>query len=339
MTYDPFARGRYPVGVRTIEIEDTSRARRLVAEVWYPATDAYAGADLDPARRDRYTLAPGFPEPAQAAVRDAAAADGTFPLAVFSHGFAGHRRQSTFFTTHLASHGWVVVAADHAGNTFVDLLLQARRAPAEVWRSSMIDRPADVRALIDAAAAGRFGAVDTRRVAMSGHSFGGWTALRVVADEPRIAAVVALAPAAGVPGLRDALDLAWTRDVPTLIIAAERDSLLPVAGIEAVHAALRAPARIVVVAETDHMHFCDGARRIHELFRAMPVQLVPVTAPLPPFDDLAPAQHGHDAACGLGLAHFDAFLRDRAEARAFLANDLGSVLADRGIAARDRRDR
>lgn len=336
MMYDPFARGPRPVGVRTVELVDASRERRLVAEVWYPADASLAGADLDPARRDRYTLAPGFPTPWQAAVRDAPAAAGRCPLAVFSHGFAGHRRQSTFFTTHLASHGWVVVSADHAGNTFVDLMTQRDRAPAEAWRTSMAERPRDVRFLIDEATAGRFGDVDTDRVAMTGHSFGGWTSLRVVADEPRIAAVVALAPAAAVPGLRDALDLAWRRDVPTLIIAAERDSLLPVAGIETVHGALRAPARLVVLDHADHMHFVDGARRIHELFRAMPVQLVPVATPPAPFDELAPAQHGHDVACGLGLAHLDAFVRDRGDARAFLDQDLQALLATRGIAVRDR---
>jgi fermentation-respiration switch protein FrsA (DUF1100 family) len=136
-----------------------------------------------------------------------------------------------------------------------------------------------------------------------------------------------------VPQLRPAIDLAWTRDVPTMMIAAERDSLLPVAGIEAVFAELRAPATLVVLAGADHMHFCDGAREIHELFRAMPVKLVETASPLPPFDELAPARAGHEAACGLGLAHLDAHLRGDAEARAFLEGDLAAVLAARGITA------
>ena len=334
MPYDPFRRGDHPVGVRTVELADPARDRRLVAEVWYPADAAHAGADLAAETRDRYLLAPGL-TPSQAAVRDAAPAAGRFGLAVFSHGFAGHRRQSTFFTTHLASHGWVVVSADHAGNTFVDLMAQRDRSMGEVWRSSMQERPADVRFLIDAAARGELGApeVDTARVAMTGHSFGGWTSFRVVAEEPRIAAVVALAPAVGVPVLRAAIDLAWPREVPTMIVAAARDSLLPVAGIEAVFAELGPPARLVVVADTDHMHFCDGARQIHELFRSMPVKLVDTASPLPPFSELAPADHGHLAATGLGLAFLDAHLRERAEARAFLAGDLAAALAAHGISA------
>lgn len=94
----------------------------------------------------------------------------------------------------------------------------------------MADRPLDVRLVIDAAD-GRPGLpVDTHRVGLSGHSFGGWTALHGVADEPRVAAVVALAPAAGLPHLRAVLDLGWTRPVPTMIVAADGDSVLPLAG-------------------------------------------------------------------------------------------------------------
>jgi len=338
MTYDPFARGPHPVGVRTVTLDDGGGggADPLIAEVWYPAAAAHAGADLDAATRDRYTLLPGVPPAWQAAVRDAAAAEGTFPLVIFSHGFAGHRRQSTFFTTHLASHGYVVASVDHAGNTFVELMANRDRSRSrhEIWTSSMGERPGDVRFLIDEAAAGRLGApaVDARRVGMTGHSFGGWTSFKVVVDEPRIAAVVALAPAV-VPPLRAAIDVTWTREVPSLIIAAARDSLLPVAAIEAFHAELSPPAQIVVIADTDHMHFVDGARRIHELFRALPLDLVHASAPLPRFDELAPAASGHDTATGLGLAHLDAHLRDRPAARAFLAGDLAAALAARGISA------
>jgi predicted dienelactone hydrolase len=339
MSYDPFRRGEHPVGVRTVQLEDAARGRRLVAEVWYPSTAAHAGADLDPERRDRYPLFPGFPEAYQTAVRDAAPAAGRLPLAIFSHGYAGHRRQSTFFATHLASHGWAVASVDHTGNTFMDLALQASAGTAgDAWSRSMEARPLDVSFLIDAAADGRLGLadVDTARVGMSGHSFGGWTSVRAVADEPRIASVVALAPAIGVPVLRAAIDLAWKRPVPVLIIAADRDSLLPLAGIEATLAELPAPATLVTLVSTDHMHFCDAARQIHELFRTMPMQLVPVATPLPPFETLAPARNGHDAAAGLGLAHLDATIRHLPDAAALIASDLSGVLAARDIAATTR---
>jgi predicted dienelactone hydrolase len=337
MAYDPFARGEHPVGVRTVELVDAARRRTLATEVWYPAAAAHAGEDTAPQTRDTYVMMEGFPRAWQQARRDAtpaAPAAGRFPLAVFSHGFAGHRRQSTFLCTHLASHGWAVVATDHGGNTFMDVATSGRLVGRDVWRASMAARPAEVILLIDAAADGRLGvAADTTRVAMTGHSFGGWTAVRAVAAEPRIAAVAALAPAIGHPQLREALDLGWTRPVPTLVIAADRDAVLPLDDLTRVFCELPPPALLLVLEATDHMHFCDGARQIHELFRSMPAPPIALIHPLPPFADLAPARHAYDAACGLVLAHLDGTLRDRPEARAFAAGDLVAALRGRGIAA------
>ena len=45
-----FQRGSHPVGVTTVEWADAKRTpRRLTVEVWYPATPAHRGQDLDPA--------------------------------------------------------------------------------------------------------------------------------------------------------------------------------------------------------------------------------------------------------------------------------------------------
>jgi predicted dienelactone hydrolase len=167
-----------------------------------------------------------------------------------------------------------------------------------------------------------------------GHSFGGWTAVRSAPTDDRIAAIAALAPAIGHPLLRDALDLAWPRPVSTLVIAADRDSLLPLEELEATFRRLPPPATLVVLESTDHMHFCDGARQIHEIFRAMPVPPVILARRLPPFDELAPARHGYEATSGLVLAHLDAAIRARPEAVAVAGGDLAAMLAARGIAAR-----
>ena len=41
MSYDPFARGDAPVGVRTIELRDAMREGRQVSiEVWYPVLES-----------------------------------------------------------------------------------------------------------------------------------------------------------------------------------------------------------------------------------------------------------------------------------------------------------
>jgi predicted dienelactone hydrolase len=102
------------------------------------------------------------------------------PVVVFSHGNAAMRFQSTFLTEWLASHGYVVVAPDHAGNTIFDM--DEDRIGELAFR-----RPLDVAASFDwlvdvAAAAGGplEGCVDeSAGYAVVGHSFGGYTSLAV----------------------------------------------------------------------------------------------------------------------------------------------------------------
>jgi hypothetical protein len=80
MSYNPFARGPYPVGVRTIGLHDESRGDRLISvELWYPAIGAYRGMDLESATCDRFEIAPGIPEGVQHAVRDAEPSTGPYP--------------------------------------------------------------------------------------------------------------------------------------------------------------------------------------------------------------------------------------------------------------------
>jgi len=348
VTYDPFARGSHPVGVRTLHLRRDGRA--LPVEVWYPAAAAHAGADLADATRDAYTLIPGFPVLRQDAVRGAAPEPGRRPLVVFSHGYGGHRRQSTFLCTHLASHGYVVAALDHAGNTVLDVahaVLAARTGgprtdATAVLREFIVARPEDVRFTIDELLAGDLGAlVDAGRIGMTGHSFGGWTTLTVTARDRRIRAALPLAPAGGatplpVNPLREAVDFRWEREVPTLFVVAERDTLLPLAGMHELLA--RTPSarkRMVVLRNADHMHFCDRVEEVHELFRLMPHDPLfrEYQAAIPPIDELCPGEHGYLTVRGLGLAHMDAHVRDDERAAAFLAGDLEGALAARGVAA------
>lgn len=97
------------------------------------------------------------------------------PVMMFSHGSGGVRYQSTFWTEYLATHGWVVVAPDHEGNTFFD--------DSEDLMTLAMRRPIDVRDaydwLLQTDAGGRLGGcVDPDAgYAMSGHSFGAYTTL------------------------------------------------------------------------------------------------------------------------------------------------------------------
>jgi len=154
-----------------------------------------------------------------------------------------------------------------------------------------------------------------------------------------VGVIVALAPAGGrdsigYAALKEATKLDWQRVIPTLVLAADRDSILPIGGIRDLYADIRAPKKMFVLENAGHMHFCDDADRIHELFRLMPGigEVVPSATPTPPFSELCPADHGYDFTKALTLAHFDAFVKGRDHAKELLASGVAKLLAERGIA-------
>jgi len=350
-TYDPFARGSLPVGVRTFNWTDRARDDRpLSVEVWYPAAEAHRGQDVAEATRDTYELIPGFPPGWQEAVRDAAAQGGRHPLVVFSHGFGAHRRQSTFLCTHLASHGYVVAAMDHTGNTVFETIQSMMAAqmgepppdPGPLLAELMPARPADVSFVIDrllAGAADGVGGIEADRIGMSGHSFGGWTTLMVARSDRRVRAALPLAPAGGwspLPGvpLGEALDFAWGRDVPTLYLVADSDTLLPLRGMRELYDRTTASKKMVVLENADHMHFCDRIEEVHELFRMMPPPIFDTLAKeIKPIHELAAPEGAYRFVRGLGLAHMDAHVRGSEAAARFLAGDLAATLRAHGVGA------
>ena len=347
MAYDPFRRGPFPAGVRTLQLADEARGGRLLpVEIWYPAGDAHAGQDVAEGTRDHYELVPGFPPMPQDAVRDAAPRPGRWPLVAFSHGYTGHRRQSTFLCTHLASHGYVVVSADHTGNTSLDALdamMSGRRPdPGAILRVFVAVRPADVTFVLDrileGAADGLTALIDAGRIGMAGHSFGGWTTLAVTARDHRIRAALPLAPAGGAVSvgaevLRDALDFAWRRDVPTLFVVADQDNVLPLPGMHELHRRTQASKKMVILQDADHLHFCDNVEQAHEMFRLMPVDplFAEVVKRIRPITELCPGAHAHDLVRGLGLAHMDATLKGDESAARLLGGDVRALMAERGV--------
>jgi predicted dienelactone hydrolase len=214
--------GPYAVGRRTEQLTDTSREdRSLAVEVWYPAA-----AEAAPTP---YELIPGVGFDADLSTVDSApASDGPFPLVVFSHGSGGLRQQSASIVETIASHGFVVVAADHAGNTAIDRLLGTETSSEVTARNRVLD----VRLLIDEVEGGRLaaGLADTERIAVMGHSFGGFTALAAasgfedIESDPRIDAIVPLAPASS----RIPDDALASIEIPMLIVTGSDDQTTPV---------------------------------------------------------------------------------------------------------------
>jgi dienelactone hydrolase len=343
--YDPFVRGRFPVGVRTIQARDAARDCRFPCEVWYPAAERHAGQDLAPETQDCFTV-PSIGTPRrQTAVRDAAARPDTYPLVIFSHGTARwQRRMATFLCTHLTSHGYVVAAMDHsevvaAGLARADDESSERRAArAQAW---IANRVPDIRFLLDhflgAAPWDPDSRIDAARIGIAGYSFGGWTALAATGADGRIGAVVALAPGGSSrpkPGILPVqLDFTWGRDVPTLYLAAENDAMIPLAGLYELLERTRATKQMVILRRADHAHFLDHVEEEHEAVRAMPFtgELAWIPKEMRPAAELCPGEQAHLFVRGLTLCHMDAALRGHDEARRLLAGDVEAELAARGV--------
>lgn len=275
---DPSAMGPYPVGVITIELLDESRPddmgqpRQLVTEIWYPAVEevrgqpgyVYTEEDLLTAEARAVLEVPLDVELATEAVRDAAPREGgdAFPIVLFSHGSSGVRMQSTFLTVFLASHGYVVAAPDHLGNTLSDAVV-AGGPSTEAQFESLGLRPDDM-GFVLAHLQGLSGddplgsIIDGERVGAAGHSFGALTTLRMLAQGRPIDVAVAQAP----PGP----DVVWFGglpvapedfDLPVMIHAGEVDATTPLADAEAIYARLEPPRSLLTVAAGGHFTFSD----------------------------------------------------------------------------------
>lgn len=339
-TYDPFLRGRFPVGVRTIQALDKSRARSFPCEIWYPAAAQHAGHDLRLGTQDSFTVPPSDTPRSQAAVRDAAAQPGTWPLILFSHHSGGHRRAATFLCTHLSSHGYIVAALDHSEVVAPELqgrtgeTAEQRLARVDAW---MANRVPDIRFLLERLV--RELNLDPTQIGIVGHSFGGWTALAAPEVEPRIRAVVALAPGGNHrprPGILPVkLTFAWGRDVPTLYLAAENDVPIPLSGMYELFERTPATKQLVTLRRADHYHFMDHVEEMHETVRAMkfPEELSWMTKEMRPIVELCSGEQAHLFVRGLTLCHMDRILKHQDEAQGFSAGDVEAELAVRGVDA------
>jgi predicted dienelactone hydrolase len=234
------------VGETSVTLVDTSRPtmpngtfpgtpdRTLPTAVWYPTAPGAGGPDAP--------LAPdGRP----------------FPLIVFGHALGSYNTQSTFLTTHLASHGYIVAAPAFplmklgapGGSTIADV-------PAQVGDATFL---IDSFLSFSSDAQNRFAdGVDGTRIGMSGHSGGALTTLVATYDarlrEPRIKAAVAFAPPACFleAGYFD------VAHVPLLIAEGDRDLLVaPTGDAGAAYARARPPKALVLVHGGTHLGFAD----------------------------------------------------------------------------------
>lgn len=196
--------GPSAVGVQTTSITDPARDRTLPVEVWYPIANAGSSSavldfEQDESRRTALsTLLETAPEECVAtttnATRDTNPVTGTFPLIVYTHCYTCMRWSAHAVIERLVSHGFVVVSADHEGDTIFDQL-EGTASPLD---PSLVDtREADIKVLLDQVLAGDVlpsgVSVDPELIGILGHSIGSVTAGRVAQNDARFSAVVGMA--------------------------------------------------------------------------------------------------------------------------------------------------
>jgi predicted dienelactone hydrolase len=202
---------RFNVGYRVLDLkcQKDGQEEVLTVAVWYPTA----------AWPKPYNY--GGPTRGCVAVDAAPGAEGgPYPLLLFSHGYGGSGISAVFFTEALASHGWIVAAPDHhdrhsavrirtgpvKGGDRRGLLQYGREIAASGPgdRGKFLYRLDEMQCVLDGLlASDQFGKlIDKDRIAVGGHSFGGFTALGLcgtIAErhDARIRAVLLFSTGAG----------------------------------------------------------------------------------------------------------------------------------------------
>jgi predicted dienelactone hydrolase len=237
----PEPTGPYAIGTVTYHWIDDSRTetyggadgsspRELMAQIWYPAEPA-PGARPVPWLEDGLVVSramaewvslPGFlvdqiTLTRSHSYRDAplAASENGYPLVVSIHGWGGYRNINQDQLEALASHGFVVVSADHAYGALISVfpdgrtalndatalrgdgsdedLERAREALVGVWADDVAYLLRQMEGLNAADPDGRFtGRIDLERIGVFGHSTGGGAAVWFCAEDQRCRAVLGM---------------------------------------------------------------------------------------------------------------------------------------------------
>ncbi|MGW1540099.1 alpha/beta hydrolase family protein [Streptomyces sp. NPDC002309] len=185
---DPSVPGSFPVASTDLTV--TASGRSYSARVWYPGTSAGANAPV---------------------------AAGAHPALAFGHGFFQSITQYESLLKHYASWGLITVAPKSQGGLFPDHSAFADDLNAALtWLTTQ-----------NSTTGSRFaGAVDTGRLAVSGHSMGGGAALLAAGRNPAVKSVSTLAAAETSPS---AVSASSTLRVPVQYVGGSADTIAGVA--------------------------------------------------------------------------------------------------------------
>jgi fermentation-respiration switch protein FrsA (DUF1100 family) len=245
---DTSAKGAWTVGARTVNIKG------LTVEVWYPAE---ANASLTAAPKS-YDMRLWLPAKEQKKIPDEKvpeqicdcyadlpfdAEHGPYPVVLFAHGTGAFRTQTLSLMTHLASRGFVVLAADHPGLYLADLLQFKFGAKVATDLQTVLS------ALKSNAAELSFlqGKIALDHIGLIGHSAGG-NAVSSLSGLEGVEFVVPMA--AG--GTKDGPDLKGS-----LIMGAVNDKVVAYSRQQSGFNQSPSPKRLIGISNAGHLAFSD----------------------------------------------------------------------------------
>lgn len=148
-------------GITTLHLNDVSRGRPLITEVWYPVELAApsktpTGIWLRCEESRDQPLSMGQQR---------------YPLIIMSHGNGGDRFNMSWLAEILAANGYIVAAMDHYGNTWNNKIPELYAKP---W-----ERPKDISFVLDQLLSHPtfVDRIDAKRIGFAGYSLGGATGM------------------------------------------------------------------------------------------------------------------------------------------------------------------
>jgi alpha-beta hydrolase superfamily lysophospholipase len=282
---DYSAFGPFSVGWRSIDVDGVE------VEVLYPV-DADRADEGE--RVQSISSAIAFPEGLRAVVTEAApfliqelpvdvyldapvAADGPFGVLLYSHGASGHPSFYINTLAHTASWGYVVAAPNHPSR---NLAAAAGGGGADAATTDVQDLANTVETLnaLNADPDDPLHlALNTGQLAAAGHSAGGGAINRLAMEGEvagsRLTTIIGQAPSPPVrlsslvdpdatpeqreAAVNEALAALTPPDIPVLLVAGERDGVIPLAIVQATYRWLTTPKQLVVLANAGHNPVLD----------------------------------------------------------------------------------
>lgn len=275
-------------GITTVHFHDSERNRPLITEVWYPV-DPDSPSRAPPGMWFRCDESRDAPLSKQ---KD------RYPLIMMSHGSGGNRYNMSWLAEVLTANGYIVAAMDHYGNTWDNKIPECYAKP---WERPLdvifaLDQLLENPTFKDR--------IDSSKIGFAGYSLGGATGIWIAGAkatpldcewvkqhsardleddiplelldridfspahgsyrEPRISAVLVMAPALGWMFEENSLKKI---DVPVFIVAPEKDQVVPTEQNARIFASKIAKATLKILpGEATHYVFLSRANAFGKRF-------------------------------------------------------------------------